>query len=268
MIAFAIGGAGCGGCSSKPKKVATASKMPPPPKVPKPPPLPPVGPDGFYDTGGLHYMVVLTGGAKMADKLPIVVDLHGGGGHAEVHGRDNVPDKARFVIPNGYYPAPRGGGFEWYPKGVSGAWSHAELARDLPPVTEKLAKSLAAVVAAWPTEGKITITGHSQGGMLSYALSLFHPELIGWACPLAGQVPPMMMRTAHPVAPFPEVHGFHGQEDRVVSIADANTTIQTLRRLGYTADLKPYHGGHGDADLVAPDMAACISKGIRRAHRI
>jgi phospholipase/carboxylesterase len=267
-VLFAVSAAGCSGCSSNRdrKVVATAAKLPPPPKIPKPPLLPTASPDGVYETGGLRYIVKLTGGARMADKLPMVVDIHGGGGSAEVRKRDEVPDKARFVIPFGYYPAPRGG-FEWYPKGVSGAWTHAELARDLPPVLSKLAKSLAAVAAAWPTDGKTIVTGHSQGGILSYALALYHPDLIGWACPLAGQLPPQMLRAAHPVAPFPEVHGFHGDNDHAVSIGDANNTIQALRRFGYTADLKPFHGGHNDADLIAPEMSGCLSRAIRHAHR-
>ncbi len=264
-VVFTVSVAGCSG-SKKDRKVPTAAKMPPPPKIPKPPQVPQPGADGVYETGGLRYIVKMTGNAQLTDKVPMVVDIHGGGGHAELHQRDDVPDKARVVVPNGYYPAPKGG-FEWYPKGVSGAWTHAELARDLPPVLAKLAKSLAAVAAAWPTEGKTIVTGHSQGGILSYALSLFHPDLIGWACPLAGQLPPQMLRSAHPTAPFPEVHGFHGDEDHTVSIGDANNTIQALRRFGYTADLKPFHGGHNDAEAVTPDMAQCISRGIRRAHR-
>ena len=76
-----------------------------------------------------------------------------------------------------------------------------------------------------------------------------------------------MLRSAHPAAPFPEVHGFHAMEDRVISISDANNTIQALRRFGYKADLKPFHGSHGDADTVASEMSACLSRGIRHAPK-
>ena len=46
--------------------------------------------------------------------------------------------------------------------------------------------------------GKVVVTGFSQGGMLSYALALHHPELIEYALPISGMLPEVLWPTTPP----------------------------------------------------------------------
>ena len=227
--------------------------------------LPRPGADGVYETGGLRYVVHLTGGARADEKLPLVIDLHGANGQPESvarHVDSLIHERARVVIP--YGGVQFGRGYAWFPKGSGHANAHAELARAMPPVISHVSRAIDAIAAAWPTQGKPVVAGFSQGAELTYALALTRPQEFGYVCALSGQVPPDLLRRAHPSGPLPEVHGFHGDRDNSIDVRDAKRTVSSLRRLGFTADLKEYpERGHNDAGS-GPDFGACIARGIRR----
>ncbi|HEY4117987.1 MAG TPA: hypothetical protein VGM56_09035 [Byssovorax sp.] len=216
----------------------------------------------------MRYLVRMTGGAKLGDRVPTVVDFHGHGGTPENHQKryvGGIHERARFIIPYGFDRADHG--FEWFPQGAAYASNHSTLARELPRIAQRAARGVDAIAAAWPTRGKPIVTGISQGAVISYALALLHPNEISWACPVSGQVPPQLLSSAHPAAPLPEVHGFHGDQDHLMEIKDGRHTVRSLQRLGYVADLREYRGhGHNDLDLAIPDVQSCLSRGIRSAR--
>jgi phospholipase/carboxylesterase len=228
--------------------------------------LPRAGVDGVYETGGLRYVVHLTGGARADEKLPLVIDLPGGNAQPQSTARHVdglLHEKARVVIP--YGGVQFGRGYAWFPQGSGHANAHADLARAMPPVISRVSRGIDAIAAAWPTQGKPVVAGFSQGAELTYALALTHPQEFGYACALSGQVPPEVIRRAHPSGQLPEVHGYHGDRDNLIDVRDAKRTVSSLRRLGFTADLKEYpERSHNDAG-TGPDFGACIARGVRRA---
>ena len=114
-----------------------------------------------------------------------------------------------------------------------------------------IAAALAALVAARPTVGKPLVTGFSQGGIMTFALAVTHPEALAAAFPIGGLLPPSLYPSAalssrpRP-AKLPPVAAFHGASDLAVPTRGARASIAELRRAGYPAELREYAGVEHD----------------------
>jgi phospholipase/carboxylesterase len=237
-------------------KVAAAPRPPPPP-----PPPAPAG-DGTFTVAGLHYVEWVTGGASPSNGLPMVVALHGHGGTPEMFQRHfaNFPLKVRFIAPFGLHPAERSG-FEWFPRVAH--MSAQQLAQVMPPVINRVAAAIAEIEKVRPTVGKPVLTGFSQGAVMTYGLAVLKPEMFSFACPMAGELPPQLVHGLPPVRP--EIHGFHGDQDRTVDFSNGRLTVDTLKKVGFTADLTVIRGVAHKFDPAAGKVAACVDKGVRKA---
>ena len=60
-----------------------------------------------------------------------------------------------------------------------------------------------------PASGRTIVAGFSQGAELTYALAqyLHGPDFLV-ACPMAGQLPPQLLKEAKPAGARAEFHGF------------------------------------------------------------
>lgn len=97
---------------------------------------------------------------------------------------------------------------------------------------------------------KLVVTGFSQGGMLSYAMAVRHPDQITSAIPIGGALPaPLWPSASTKVAP---IHGFHGQIDQIVPLAPTEALVAELKTRGADATLKTY-----------PNVAHTISREMR-----
>ncbi len=234
------------------------------PRPPPPAPPPPRAADGTYSVGGLHYFEFVTGGAKPDERLPLVLLLHGIGGTPEslMKSFSTYTGRARFVAPLGFDP--EGHGYSWFPVIAHNYNTPTQVPGEIR-ASDRVAAGLVAIAKVRPTVGRFIAAGFSQGAGLTYALALRHPDLFAATCSMTGQVPEAMFSKSHPTGARPEVHGFHGDRDPVSHLADAQRTIATFKRLGYSAELKILPGVGHDFEPGKELMFGCVDKGVKAA---
>ncbi|WP_437834821.1 alpha/beta hydrolase [Sorangium sp. So ce1153] len=211
-------------------------------------PPPPVGAPGSTTRGeiaGVRYLEHMTGGARPDERVPMIVALHPMGGDPAdfLQMLRRYRRRARLILPYGH---PSGGMYIWYDS-VSDDVAAPLVTRE----ADRIAAALAALVAARPTVGKPLVTGFSQGGIMTFALAVTHPEALAAAFPISGLLPPSLYPSAalssgpRP-ATLPPVAAFHGASDLAVPTRGARASIAELRRAGYTAELREYVGVEHD----------------------
>jgi phospholipase/carboxylesterase len=241
LLVIAEGG-GCKPGDTPPTSVASTQAATPSagPVMPQPP----AGEAGTTrgEIAGVRYLEHMTGGARPDERVPMIVALHPMDGDPA----DFLPllrryrRRARLILPYGH---PSGGGmYIWYDP-VREDIAALLVTRQ----ADRIVSALAALVAARPTVGKPLVTGYSQGGMMTFALAVTHPEALAAAFPLSGLLPPSLYpsaaRSSQPrPATLPPVTAFHGASDLAVPTQGARDSIAELRLAGYTAELHEYAG--------------------------
>jgi phospholipase/carboxylesterase len=242
LLVVADGG-GCNTRDNPPTSVASTLAQTPSvgPVVPPPPPAGDPGSTTRGEIGGVYYLEHMTGGARPDERVPMIVALH----PMDADPADFLPmlrryrRRARLILPYGH---PSGGMYFWYDFG------HDDLVGTL--VTreaDRIAAALAALVAARPTVGKPLVTGFSQGGFMTFALAVTHPEALAAAFPISGLLPPSLYPSTalssvpRPVT-LPPIVAFHGASDLAVPTRDARASIAELQGAGYSAELHEYTG--------------------------
>ena len=192
----------------------------------------------------MRYLEHMAGGARPDERVPMIVALHPMGGDPV----DYLPllqgyrRRARLILPYGH---PKGGKYTWFDS-VREDVAAPLVTRE----ADRLATALAALVTARPTVGKPLVTGFSQGGIMTFALAVTHPDALEAAFPVGGLLPPSLYPSA-PLssrprpAKLPPIAAFHGDSDLAVPTRGARASIAELRSAGYTAELREYAGvGH------------------------
>ena len=256
------------GCSRKPAPAPPAGSAAarPPSEMPSAGPVAPPPPSGAPESttqgeiAGVRYLEHMTGGARPDERVPMIVALHPMGGDPVDFLRllRRYRRRARLILPYGH---PNGGMYLWY-----------DSVRDdvaAPLVTreaDRIAGAVAALVAARPTVGKPLVTGFSQGGIMTFALAVTHPEALAAAFPISGLLPPSLYPSAalssepRP-ATLPPVAAFHGASDLAVPTRGARASIAELQRAGYTAELREYPGvAHDTSDEEEGEIAERIGR--------
>jgi phospholipase/carboxylesterase len=189
----------------------------------------------------VRYLEHMTGGARPDERVPMIVALHPMDGDPA----DLLPllrgyrRRARLILPYGH---PSGGMYHWYDFGRDDAVGTL-VTRE----ADRIAAALAALVVARPTVGKPLVTGFSQGGFMTFALAVTHPEALAAAFPISGLLPPPLYPSATlSSVPLPPVAAFHGASDLAVPTRDARASIAELQRAGYSAELHEYAGVEHD----------------------
>lgn len=213
------------------------------------------------EIAGVRYLEHMTGGARPDDRVPMIVALHPMGGDPADFLQQLMlyRRRARLILPYGH---PSGGVYIWFDS------VREDVAA--PVVTQeadRLVAALIALVAIRPTVGKPLVTGFSQGGIMTFALAVTHPEVLAAAFPISGRLPPSLYPSSalsshpHP-ASLPPVTAFHGAADFAVPTHGARASIAELRRAGYTAELREYDGVAHD---ISGEEEAEILERIGRA---
>lgn len=198
------------------------------------------GADGWGTAANLRYLEELRGDASANEALPMIVVLHGLGDRPHPEWIGGLPVPVRLVLPQA--PTPYAGGFAWFAYTSADA-RPGDLAHDIDGATEQLARAIDVLRARRPTRGLVLVTGFSQGGMLSYALALRHPEQVALAVPIAGFLPePLWPKQHGRDIRYPPIHALHGDADGRVPIALARSLTAHLARLGFDARLDEQHG--------------------------
>ncbi len=209
--------------------------------------------------GSLRALELIVGAPSAERPLPLVVVLHGLGDapSAEWLSLLALRTPARVVIPRA--PKPYQGGFSWFDYRMRDR-DPERLAVEIAAAGELVAGAIEALRTSRPTRGRAIVTGFSQGGMLSYALALRHPELIELAVPISGALPPRLWPERGPLgARVPAIRALHGSADEVVPYADDRALSEQLQRLGYDAQLATFDGV---AHHISPAMRAQVANAI------
>jgi phospholipase/carboxylesterase len=218
---------------------------------------------GWGVAAGLRYLEILHGGASPQQKLPLLLVLHGRGdkpGHDWLQVLDLEPAvQARIILPQA--PLPLGDGFSWFAQRGADL-DHTPLARSISAQAQRLGELLQVLEKQRPTRGRAVVTGFSQGGMLSYALSLLHPQRVARALPIGGMLPQAIWPAQLPPQPLPPLHALHGTADAVIRFDLDERLHAHLRELGYPAELTRFEGvGHS----ITPAMTAILRRELSAA---
>jgi phospholipase/carboxylesterase len=209
----------------------------------------------------LAYVTRITGGASETDALPLVIAIHGLGDRPEdflkLFSGFDLP--ARIVAPRAPDPWSEGG--SWYP---------LDDRAKKPAVIRARADMLAGLITREQkrvkTVGKAVVLGFSQGGVLSFALAAYHPELLAAALPIAGALPEEMPPPVDAVRGL-RVLAFHGQADRRMPLASAQQTVDSLKAHGAAATLSSYPGlGHQISEELRVHLFAALREVLTQLH--
>ena len=242
---------------SSPAKPRTALSSP----IAEPPDTPPDA-EGWGVAGGLHYLEIVRGDAQPDETLPLLILIHGLGDRARrdwLHVIDVDQTKVRMILPQA--PTPYGDGFAWFEYRFRDQDPDA-LAQGITEASDRLARMLDVLAKQRATRGRAVVCGFSQGGMLSFALALRHPQLIRYAVPISGMLPPRLWPRRTPRGRAVPVHALHGTADTVVAFEADRALVSHLKKIGYPAELSAFEGiGHS----IAPAMAQAAVSAIVRA---
>lgn len=212
------------------------------------PPLPAPPPDvaGFVvrqqEAEGIFYLEVVIGEAGFDDPLPMIVVLHGRGGHAQIPGGPflGLTHAVRVIVPQA--PDRLGDGWQWLPVYV-GQGLVDRLSATLFQASSRVAALIRALTRRRPTVGLPIVSGFSQGGLLSLALAVHHDDVVGHAFPLACWLPPPLEPTyRREDLDFPPIRSMHGTADPTIPIGPTRELFARLAALGYDVELAEFDG--------------------------
>jgi len=211
----------------------------------------------------MTYQEQAIGGARLEDRLPMLILLHGKFGRPEYISAPfaGLHTPARLIALRG---VPMGNGFVW--------WDQHEKTTD--PRTFAAAANEASrrvdafvrrLVQQKPTLGKPIFVGFSQGAMLTYAVTVRDPDLVGAAFPLSGMLPLGLEPAAWPPGRSrPRLHAFHGLADAVVDPSLDRESVARLQGLGLPATLTELPGlqhalGPIEMGMALPEIDAALA---------
>lgn len=204
-----------------------------------------------------YTLSVPTGGAD-SESLPLVFLLHGRGADA-----DDLADITpliggyRFVLPNApepFEPAPGFRfGFTWFDgwPAERGSLVHSR---------ELLLQFIDEAVERYPTpEGKIIISGFSQGGLMSLDIGFRTRQKIAGIVVMSGA---LYEDDLPPLRPLPLLI-VHGTEDDMIPVLAARRTRRVLEQHGIEPEYQEFAMGH----FVTPESMAVVADFVRRCLR-
>lgn len=195
----------------------------------------------------------------VGDAAATVVALHhAGSGASQLRDvlnplLDGLP-AIRLVLPQAEQP--RGNGYTWF---------RTDYYSDPLVQAETLARVADGLAERLREYAPFIVTGVSQGGDLSLALALRHPDLVVAALPMLGMLPDELI-PADAAGALPPINLFHGEADPQVPIGRARQTAQALTEYGVPVALHVYPGvGHALPDALKlhwkTDLATLLCRG-------
>ena len=214
-----------------------------------------------HELAGLKYLEVVPVGPDIEEPIPLVVLIHGMGDMPRADWIEADAQPARYLMPQA--PTPYGTGYSWFPYHINE--QNPDLDGHVLAAAEQLAAFVRAAEQRHLTAGRPIVAGFSQGGILSMALALRHPERVAMAQPVAGYLPESLWPTAPNPKHNPPIRASHGEEDRIIAIAPTAAMVETLHRRGFDITLERFPGiGHTQSPQMQDMMERIIGEGIRR----
>lgn len=197
---------------------------------------------------------------------PVLIMIHGRGDSPEnfIHLSDGVPSPRRELALRGFQEQDFGydRGWRWFESFV-GEGDTETLCQEIDLATSIVAKHLKKLnEKEGQTARRFVVSGFSQGGILTYALALKHPELVAHALPIAGLLPPACRPTLQDPKSLPPIDGFHGLADPLVCPKRAQELIAALEAQNYPVTFQGYAGVE---HTVSPAMLADYEQALQKA---
>jgi phospholipase/carboxylesterase len=190
---------------------------------------------------GIDYLEVVPEGFEHVDAtLPMLIFIHGRGDRPRTPAGPfmGLEEPVRLIIPRA--PETLGDGFSWLPVSARRGESQ-ELLDGIRSTSAHLANAIEMLVNRHPTLGTPIVMGFSQGGMLSFALAVHHPEVVGAAFPLAGWLPPSLMPDGQrPHTRYPAIRALHGEDDPILPVSRTEVSARDLTDMGFEVELETY----------------------------
>lgn len=216
---------------------------------------------------GFDALEVVLGDADFDDPLPTVWSFHGRGDRPRPPGVpfEGMDQPFRVVLPRG--PLPLGGEHSWLPVRVAEGRTQ-ELTLALLARAEELARAIRRHAERAPYVGRAIVTGFSQGGVVSFALAVLRPDLVGFALPNAGWLPPALVpASASDGARVPPIRSTHGVEDTIVAYGPTLAVVERLRALGVDAVLEGFEGvPHEMSEAMNARFHEWLAEALARAR--
>ena len=212
-----------------------------------------------HDDLSLHYVLSVPSGKPDHAELPLVILMHGRGADADdlADVAPMIDDGYRFVFPNAPKP------FEPMP-GYSLGWSWFN---GLPPEPASFAESRAKLLGfigellqRYPTpEGKIIISGFSQGGVMAIDAGFRMEQKVAGIIVMSGAIheadlPNLRARRELPVLII------HGTQDEMLPVLVARRMRHVLEEHGVAPEYHEFPMGHS----VTPESLEVVTHFLRR----
>ena len=203
--------------------------------------------------------------ADARNGVPVVVLLHGrGADRTDLFSlRRFLPPTWAVVAPDAPFPAAvwgYGPGRAWY-RYVGGTTPEPESFEESVNAIAQLLKELPATIGREP--GAIALGGFSQGGTVSLAFALTHPEQVLNVLNFSGFL------ADHPaVIPSPEavrnarIFWGHGTSDPAIPFAFAVAGREALRSAGADLQARDYDMGHSISSEELTDAVTWLNQGM------
>jgi phospholipase/carboxylesterase len=206
----------------------------------------------------LEYVLSTPGGAPDADQRPLVVLMHGRGADmADLSDIAPALDRGgyRFVFPNAPHP------FQPYPGTTFGrTWFNGwpPTRQSLDESRAKLLRFLDEVVARYPTpEGKLLISGFSQGGVMSFDAGFRTQQKLAGIVSMSGAI----FENELPKVPILMVHG---TADDMIPVIAARRARRFLEGHGTLPEYHEFPMGHH----VTPESMEAVGEFIQRVFEM
>jgi predicted esterase len=151
------------------------------------------------------------------------------------------------------------GGYSWFPgEETFYDLSEAEQAAIIRQQADRIAAFLKDAKAIYP--GRTVVVGKSQGGDLTLALTVYHPELIELSVPVAGRMFPAFRPDSLTTAgqKLPPIFMKAGTYDEIVPIERVRDSVGWLNEAGFSTTLQEYPVGHVLSGGMIEDIRALL----------
>ena len=189
---------------------------------------------------GYDYIEIVTGGASLSDRLPIIILLHGRGAQPESISKylENISVRSRVVIPSGNLGTSSSP--LWFDLRAA-ASDQDTLASQMKEEANRVANFIREANRCLKGVGKPVVTGHSQGGMLSLAIAATNPALPREVIAVSAWLPISLWPNTLPVT-----HLIHGMNDTTVDYSRTADFVARAKGAGLPIDITSIAGrGHG-----------------------
>jgi|TARA_R110000822_G_scaffold247753_2_gene375580 phospholipase/carboxylesterase len=184
-----------------------------------------------------------------SEKPPLLILLHGYGSNKEdlFSFAEELPDALLIVSLEA--PLSIGnGGYAWYSinfDDINGKFSDLKEAKKS---IDEIAIFIDSIKKKYNTkQDKTFLLGFSQGAILSYSLSFFHPNKIQHVLALSGYVNTALLPENISQEIKTDYYCSHGSVDQVLPVEWARNSKPFLDNLGFKNEYSEYNVGHGVA---------------------